>query len=125
MEPVRIQLYSSLCGRNEYYLKRVEDMARRLGLRCTLERVTDEDELERAGVDLDCLMGYCPGCRPKHTEYPKGIRDGVCAPALAINGAIVFGDYPPDDETLERILRAYLPAAGREDAPLTGALHNE
>lgn len=59
MEPIHIQLCSSQCGRNEFYLRRIDETARRLGLEYCLEQVTDEAALEERGIDLDCLKGYC------------------------------------------------------------------
>ena len=39
MEPIHIQLCSSQCGRNEFYLRRIDETARRLGLDYCLEQV--------------------------------------------------------------------------------------
>ena len=109
IEPIHIQLDSSQCGRNEFYLRRIDETARRLGLEYCLEQVTDEAALEERGIDLDCLKGYCPGCRQKHAPRPGREPDAVYAPALAINGEIVFSDYPPDDRGLEKLLERWAP----------------
>lgn len=102
---VEIQLFSSLCAMNEGYIKRLEACASALLPHYTIERVTDPERLRVQGIELMCCDAYCMGCKVLHASYTEqGI---ICAPALVINGAVVFANTPPDDKTLRELLAVY------------------
>ena len=61
--PVKLRLYCSICARNDYYMDRIRAAADQLGLDYTLEKVTDDEELNRLDLTVPCLYAYCPGCR--------------------------------------------------------------
>ena len=98
-----IKLYCSICGRNDYYLERVEDVARDLGLEYTAEKVTEESAWKALGLEEACLFAYCPGCRTMHTD--PAIRN---RPALEVNGELKFWNIPATDEQLRSCLEQYL-----------------
>ena len=104
----QIQLYASACTRNDFYLDRIHAAAEKLGLSFTLEKVTDEAAIEAQGLLVACLYAYCPGCRAMHaTLTDETGRPEHCTPALAVDGRVIFDNYPPDDDALERLLSAY------------------
>ena len=45
--PVKLRLYCSICARNDFYMDRIRAVADGLGLDYTLEKITDDDEIER------------------------------------------------------------------------------
>lgn len=99
-EPAKIELLTSLCERNAYYLVRIEKIVERFCLNCTVTRITDPQYIRKKGITVNCFDLYCPGCITMH-----GSLDGEqCAPALMINDQIVCCNYPPDDGELEKIL---------------------
>ena len=103
-QPIHIQLLSSMCARNEYYMERVKNTAERLGLRFTLERITDQEIIYSKGIAINCFDYYCPGCHTMHAD-PGGAK---CVPALFINDSLTFYNVPPDDAALEARLAEYL-----------------
>lgn len=106
--PVSIRLFASACPRNDFYLERVADAAAELGLACTLEKVTDEEEIAANGLTVNCLLSYCPGCRAMHGTMAAGLQPEHCTPALMVNGEVRCYNSPADDETLREILSSYL-----------------
>ena len=52
---VVIKLYCSICTRNDYYLERIEDVAKKLKLNYTLEKVTDEAAWKALDLEEACL----------------------------------------------------------------------
>lgn len=103
IQPVKLQLLTSLCTRNGYYMQRIETIAHKLGLNFTLEQITDKARIESMGISLNCFDYYCPGCIVMHAEAGKT----HCAPALFINGELAFSNYPPTDFELEAQLARY------------------
>jgi len=103
--PHQILLYASFCARNDFYLDRIRDAAKRLGVSCTVEKVTDEAQIARAGVEITCLESYCPGCRAQHAGAGPDER---YTPALSIDGKLAAWNVPADDDTLEKLLRECL-----------------
>lgn len=99
---IRIKLYCSICGRNDYYLERVETAANKLGLTYTAEKVTDETVWKSLGLEEACLFAYCPGCRMMHENAQ--VRN---LPALEVNGELKFWSVPATDEQLERCLAEF------------------
>ena len=102
--PIHIQLLSSMCARNEQYMNRVGKIAEKIGLRFTLERVTDAEIIRSKGISVNCFDYYCPGCHTMHADT----GGAKCAPALFINNALAFYNIPPDDLELESCLKEYL-----------------
>lgn len=99
---VTIKLYCSICGRNDYYLERVETAAKQLGLDFTAEKVTDEAAWKALDLEEACLFAYCPGCKTMHADHP-----GRCLPALEVNGVLKFWSVPATDAQLAQCLAEY------------------
>ena len=62
--PVKLRLYCSICARNDFYMDRIRAVADGLGLDYTLEKITDDDVIDRMDLLMPCLYAYCPaaGC---------------------------------------------------------------
>ena len=102
-----VKLYTSLCPRNEYYLESLDKMLRSSCLEYTLERVTDETEIDALGLDIACLYNYCPGCKTMHKSLQENDGDYRCVPAIYINGKMVFCGWMPEAQELEESLKEY------------------
>lgn len=96
-------LYASHCPRNDFYLERVRESAQRFGVACTAEKNMDEAEIAQAGIEITCLESYCPGCRAQHADAAPDER---FTPALAVDGVLRFWNVPPDDETLDVLMKS-------------------
>lgn len=94
-----IKLYCSICGRNDYYLERIEQAAAAVGLPCRIEKVTEESQWKTLGLEEACLFAYCPGCKAMHED--PNIR---YLPALSVNGELKFWSLPATDEQLRECL---------------------
>ncbi len=103
---VRLRLYASECPRNDFYLERVEQMARELGLICTVEKIMDEADIAARGFDSVCQPSYCPGCRANHMSLAD--PDGLYLPVLTGNEKPLFWNVPPSDEELRAALEQFL-----------------
>lgn len=99
---VTIKLYCSICGRNDYYLERIENIAKKRKLDCQIEKVTDEAAWKALNLEEACLFAYCPGCKGMHTD--AAVRN---LPALEINGELRFWSVPATDEQLEACLSEF------------------
>jgi hypothetical protein len=98
---VTMKLYCSICGRNDYYLERIETVAKKLNLTYQLEKITDEAAWKALDLEEACLFAYCPGCKTMHTD--ASVRN---LPALEINGELRFWNVPATDEQLEACFAA-------------------
>lgn len=103
---VKLCLYASACARNDFYLQRVEEMSRELGLSCTVEKITAEDAIAAQGFESVCQPSYCPGCRASHAALEN--QDGFYLPVLTGNGEPLFWNVPPSDDQLRAVLAQYL-----------------
>lgn len=103
---VKLCLYASACARNDFYLQRVEEASRELGLRCTVEKITAEDAVADRGFESVCQPSYCPGCRANHVALED--PDGLYLPVLTGNGKPLFWNVPPSDDQLRAALEQYL-----------------
>lgn len=101
-QQIHIKIYASMCGRNDFFLERVRNTAESLGLTYTLEKVTDEAEIEAQGLQISCLYAYCPGCKALHACI-----SGKCTPAMTVNGELKCYNVPPDDDALRELLAVY------------------
>ena len=99
---VVIKLYCSICTRNDYYLERIEDVAKKLKLNYTLEKVTDDAAWKALDLEEACLFAYCPGCKTMHTD-PQTRN----LPAMEVNGILRFWNVPATDEALEACLAEF------------------
>ena len=104
---IRVKLYTSLCPRNDYYFNNLNKMLASSGLEYTLERVTDESEIDAQGLEIACMYNYCPGCKTTHKNLCENESDYRCVPAIAINGEIVFSCWMPEEAELAEILKKY------------------
>ncbi len=102
-----IQLFASTCGRNDFFLERIQTAIAELGLDCTAEKILDEEKIEAMGLQVSCLYAYCPGCKALHASISADDPTARCTPALAIDGVLRCWDYPPDDAALHDLLRQY------------------
>ena len=72
--PVKLRLYCSICARTTSTWTG-SAAADQLGLDYTLEKITDDDELNRMDLTVPCLYAYCPGCRMLNeqvtSEHPR------------------------------------------------------
>ena len=107
--PVKLRLYCSICARNDYHMDRIRAAADQLGLDYTLEKVTDDEELNRLDLTVPCLYAYCPGCRILNEQVLSDEPEARCTPALEINGELRFWGVPASDEALLDALSALLP----------------
>lgn len=103
---VKLCLYASACARNDFYLQRVEQMSRELGLSCTVEKVTAEDAVEAQGFESVCQPSYCPGCQASHAALEN--PDGFYLPVLIGNGERLVWNIPPSDDQLRAALSQFL-----------------
>ena len=104
---IRVKLYTSLCPRNDYYFETLDKMLQSSGLAYTLERVTDETEIDAEGLDIACMYNYCPGCKTMHKGLQENGGDYRCVPAIYIDGKMVFCGWMPTEAELDGILAAY------------------
>lgn len=104
---IHVQLYTSMCPRNEYYLEAIDKMLKKSGLAYTLERVTDEQLIEAEGLDIACLYNYCPGCKTMHKSLQEQDGEYRCVPALYINGEMKFCGWVPEEAEMDEILNDY------------------
>ncbi|MBR4870490.1 MAG: hypothetical protein IKU12_06895, partial [Oscillospiraceae bacterium] len=93
--------------RNDYYFDSLNKMLRASGMEYTLERVTDEDEIEALGLDIACMYNYCPGCKTTHEKLQNSGEEYHCVPAIHINGKLVFCGWMPEEDELDWILKEY------------------
>ena len=104
---IRVKLYTSLCPRNDYYFDSLNKALRTSGLEYTLERVTDEEEIDALGLDIACMYNYCPGCKTTHEKLQNSGEEYHCVPAIYINGKQVFCGWMPEEDELDWILKEY------------------
>lgn len=102
----KLRLYASECPRNDFYLERVEQTARTMGLRFTAEKVMDEAAIAAEGFGSVCQPSYCPGCRANHMSLAD--PNGRYLPVLTANGTPLFWNVPPSDEELRAALEQFL-----------------
>jgi len=104
---IQVKLYTSTCPRNEYYQQSLEKMLCSSGLDYTLERVTDEAEIDALGLDIACIYNYCPGCKTMHQKLMAPGSDYHCVPAIYINGEMKFCGWMPEEAEMAEILEQY------------------
>ena len=121
--PVKLRLYCSICARNDFYMDRIRAVADGLGLDYTLEKITDDDVIDRMDLLMPCLYAYCPGCRVLNEQVTSEHPETLCTPALEINGTLRFRDVAAAPYL---IIRKTAPAAARRrwrGRPRTGVFH--
>ena len=94
--PVKLRLYCSICARNDFYMDRIRAVADGLGLDYTLEKITDDDVIDR----MDLLMP----CRVLNEQVTSEHPETLCTPALEINGTLRFWGVPASDDALRQAL---------------------
>ncbi len=104
---IQVKLYTSACPRNEYYQESLDGMLRSSAVEYTLERVSDEGEIEALGLDISCIYNYCPGCKTMHQGLQAQGEDYHCVPAIYINGEMVFCGWMPEEAEMAEILAKY------------------
>lgn len=104
---IQVKLYTSTCPRNEYYLECLDKMLQNSGLAYTLERITDEVEIDALGLDIACIYNYCPGCKTMHKGLQTPGSDYRCVPAIYIDGEMKFCGWMPEEDEMKTILDAY------------------
>ena len=101
-----IKLVCSECTRSDYYYELIEKAANKLGLHYTLEKITDENQMEKYGLALRCLLAYCPGCEALD-QCGFGSDSEMWVPAMVINGQIALHSRVPTEEEIKTVLSAY------------------
>lgn len=98
-----IKLICTECTRSDYYYELIVAAADKLGLHYTLEKITDEAQMEQYGLSVRCLLAYCPGCEALNQA---GFRNNseMWVPAMVINGHIAAHSRVPQKEEFEVIL---------------------
>ena len=94
--PVKLRLYCSICARNDFYMDRIRAVADGLGLDYTLEKITDDDVIDR----MDLLIP----CRVLNEQVTSEHPETLCTPALEINGTLRFWGVPASDDALRQAL---------------------
>ena len=102
--PVKLRLYCSICARNDFYMDRIRAVADGLGLDYTLEKITDDDVIDRMDLLMPFLYAYCPGCRVLNEQVTSEHPETLCTPALEINGTLRFWGVPASDDALRQAL---------------------
>ena len=82
----------------------VHHVADGLGLDYTLEKITDDDVIDRMDLLMPCLYAYCPGCRVLNEQVTSEHPETLCTPALEINGTLRFWGVPASDDALRQAL---------------------
>lgn len=100
---MEIIILGSQCQTMDYYLQHVEKVANEFNIEYSIDKIMDYNKIHEYGVDLGCLMGYCPGCN--FLEREKGIR---YTPALVINGKVKLHSCFPSKEQIEEVLNNLL-----------------
>jgi hypothetical protein len=105
---LEIILLSSICTRNEYYLKNTIEVADKLGLKYRIERVTNNDTLKAYGVFNRCKSGaYCPGCN-RLNDFRFGDDTTIYAPALVVDGEVILHSCIFTKDVVEGVLSRYV-----------------
>ena len=103
-EILDMKLLSSICTRNEYYLKNTIEIADKLGLRYRIERITDNEVLKGYGVHNRCKSGaYCPGCN-RLNDFRFGDDITKYAPALVADGEVILHSCIFTKDVVEGVL---------------------
>ena len=118
--PVKLRLYCSICARNDFYMDRIRAVADGLGLDYTLEKITDDDVIDRMDLLIPCLYAYCPGCRVLNEQVTSEHPETLCTPALEINGTLRFWGVPASDDALRQALSSLYVNKGRLPRPGEG-----
>ena len=91
-EITEIQLYTSNCTRNDYYLDLIKDVMKSLMLDCRMEKIIGMEKISQHGFYDGCMNAYCPGCKAMQKYRDPSVR---YLPVLAINGqAAMHGQIP-------------------------------
>ncbi|NTW71431.1 MAG: thioredoxin family protein [Eubacteriaceae bacterium] len=94
---LNIKILGSACAVSDEYMEVVENLAKSKGLEFFIEKITEEELMKPYGVTVDCMYGYCPGCKFNH-EGSKGKH----TPALVINEELkLHSIFPMDDIFIE------------------------
>lgn len=93
--PVKLRLYCSICARNDFYMDRIRAVADGLGLDYTLEKITDDDVIDRMDLLMPCLYAYCPGCRVLNEQVTSEHPETLCTPAWRSMEHSGSGASPP------------------------------
>jgi hypothetical protein len=99
---MNIKILGSKCAISDEYLEAVDKIASRMGLDYTIEKIEDESLMENYEVTVECMYGYCPGCKFNH----EGSTDKH-APAMVIDEELVLHSEFPIDEVFEEVLNKF------------------
>lgn len=98
---MEIIIIGSACAVSDGYMEFVEKIADELNLDFTIRKTESEEDAEIYGIELNCLLGYCPGCHALKRENP----DVKQTPALVIDGELVFHSGYPGNDAINTILK--------------------
>lgn len=105
---IDIKFICSVCTRNEYYYGLIEETAKDLGLKYTLEKVPYQLKMKEQHLFNRCTITYCAGCNNFNRFKKYGDDSAKYMPALVINDEIVLHSCVPSKDTLKDILSKYL-----------------
>lgn len=98
-----IKILGSRCAVSDEYLKAVETVAKSLKLDFTIEKIEDEEEVKKYGVEVSCMYGYCPGCNFNHEDSKQ-----KNTPALVVNEELLLYNQFPMDDVFVELLKKYV-----------------
>jgi len=96
-----ITVYGTQCTTTEFYKSFLEEFLMREQVAATFEIVQDVDAINKMGLDIGCMFGYCPGCNKAHDDKKENER---YVPALVVNDDIIFHSFFPNKDQLSEIL---------------------
>jgi hypothetical protein len=99
MNPVIIKILGSPCAVSDQYMEYVREIADAIKLNYTIEKIEDEIIIQGYGVQIACLLGYCPGCSSMAKENP-GVKQ---VPSMVVNEELVFHSGFPGDDIIKSV----------------------
>jgi hypothetical protein len=105
---INIKFICSACTRNDYYYGLIEETAKDLGLKYTLEKVPYQQEMKDHQLFNRCTITYCAGCNNLNRYMKYSDASTKYMPALVINDEIVLHSCVPSKDALKDILSKYL-----------------
>lgn len=98
---MNIKILGSECAISDEYLKNVKKIAEELNYEFSIEKIIEEEKMEKYGVTINCMYGYCTGC-----NWINKDTDDKHTPALVIDDELVLSNlYPMDDVFVEALKR--------------------
>ncbi|MBF7097369.1 thioredoxin family protein [Alkalibacter mobilis] len=88
-----IKILGSRCAISDEYYEAVESIVKKMGLDHSIQKIEDEDLMKAYDVTINCMYGYCPGCK-----YNNEGSNKKHTPALVVDGELkIHSEFPFDD----------------------------